>query len=194
MTDSNLTDIIFSLGTRTSTAISKALMAAKTRNCGVFLPHPRAVVSTNEAVRVCHDAGVKAGAPENWIQCVTDHDLADSKLIMKADEIKLILATGGPAMVKASYSSGKPAIGVGSGNAPILVDETADVQNAVGSIILSKTFDNGMICAAEQSVVCVDEIYDEMKRLLIQRGVFFLEGEERDKLAGFIEKNGRINV
>lgn len=105
----------------TSTAISKCLMLAKTRNAGVFLPHPRAANCTAEAVRICREAGEKVGAPKNWVQCVTGHSLEDSKQIMQSDEIKLILSTGGPGMVKASYSAGKPAIGVGSGNAPVLV-------------------------------------------------------------------------
>jgi len=168
-------------------------MMAKTRNAGVFLPHPRAAKSTAEAVRICREAGEKVGAPKDWVQCIEGHTLDDSQMIMQSDEIKLILSTGGPAMVKASYSAGKPAIGVGSGNAPILVDETADVMQACGSIILGKTFDYGMICAAEQSVVAVGVIYEEIKNLMKKRGVHFLAGSERDKLAAFIEKDGRIN-
>ena len=177
----------------TSTAIAKCLMLAKTRNTGVFLPHPRAAESTAEAVRICREAGEKVGAPKNWVQCITDHTLDDSKLIMQSDEMKLILATGGPSMVKASYSVGKPAIGVGSGNAPILVDETANIENACGSIILGKTFDNGMICASEQSVVALDAVYDELRSRMVKRGVYFLEEEERAKLAAFIEVDGHIN-
>jgi len=168
-------------------------MLAKTRNTGVFLPHPRSAKSTAEAVGICREAGEKVGAPKNWVQCITDHTLEDSKLIMQSDEIKLILATGGPSMVKASYSCGKPAIGVGSGNAPILVDDTANIENACGSIILGKTFDNGMICASEQSVVALTSVYDELKSRMVKRGVYFLEGEEREKLAAFIEVDGRIN-
>lgn len=178
----------------TSTAISKALMMAKTRNAGIFLPHPRAEKCTAEAVRICMEAGVEAGAPPDWIQCVQgNHSVLDSQEIMKHENINLILATGGPAMVKASYSCGKPAIGVGSGNAPVLVDETADIHLAVGSIILGKTFDNGMICAAEQSVVAVEPIYDDFKHLLEDRGVFFLTGQDHERLADFIEKDGHIN-
>jgi len=177
----------------TSTAISKCLMLAKTRNAGVFLPHPHAAKCTAEAVRICREAGEKAGAPLNWVQCVTDHDLKESQAVMQSPEIKLILATGGPNMVKASYSAGKPAIGVGSGNAPVLVDETSDVLQACGSIILGKTFDNGVICAAEQSVVAVDAVYDELKELMKGRGVHFLFGNERDKLASFIQIDGHIN-
>ena len=177
----------------TSTAVSKILMLAKTRNTGVFLPPPRAAKCTAEAVRICREAGEEVGAPPGWVQCVDVHSVVESQAIMKSDKINLILSTGGPNMVKASYSCGKPAIGVGSGNAPILVDETADLHEACGSIVLGKTFDAGMICAAEQSVVTVESVYDEFKSLLEHRGVYFLAGNDREKLANFIEKDGRIN-
>lgn len=184
----------------TSTGIAKSLFLAKTRNVGIFLPHPRAVHCTAEAVRICHDAGVEAGAPEHWVQCVIPppdnktSPLILSNTIMTHEEVNLILATGGPAMVKASYSTGHPAIGVGSGNAPILVDKSADLKQAVGSIVLGKTFDNGMICAAEQCVVCVEQVYVEFKALLEQRGCFFLYGEDKKKLEDYLIKDGRVNI
>ena len=178
----------------TSTGIAKSLFLAKTRNVGIFLPHPRAAKCTAQAVKVCHDAGVAAGAPENWVQCVPKPSLELSNAVMEHPKVNLILATGGPAMVKASYSTGHPAIGVGSGNAPVLVDETACLNQACGSIVLGKTFDNGMICAAEQSVVVVDQVYEEFKSKLEGRGVYFLYGEDREKLAKFLIQDGRINV
>ena len=178
----------------TSTGIAKSLFLAKTRNVGIFLPHPRAAKCTAAAVKVCHDAGVKVGAPVNWVQCVPKPTLDLSSAVMEHESTNLILATGGPAMVKSSYSTGHPAIGVGSGNAPVLVDETADLKQACGSIVLGKTFDNGMICAAEQSVVLVDEIYDEFKEMLKGRGVYFLYGEDKVALENFLVKDGRVNV
>jgi len=179
----------------TSTAIAKSLFCAKTRNAAVFLPHPKAANCTKEAVKICHDAGVAAGAPEGFLQCLGSEDISrdSSKFVMSHDDVNVILATGGPGMVKASYSVGKPAIGVGSGNAPILVDETADLDMAVGSIVLGKTFDNGMICAAEQSVVAVDEIYDELKAKFEARGVCFLEGKDKEALGQYLIKDGRVN-
>jgi acetaldehyde dehydrogenase / alcohol dehydrogenase len=178
----------------TSTGIAKSLFLAKTRNVGIFLPHPRAAKCTAAAIKVCHDAGVAAGAPENWVQCVPKPSLELSSAVMEHPLTNLILATGGPAMVKASYSTGHPAIGVGSGNAPVLVDETADLNQACGSIVLGKTFDNGMICASEQSVVVVEDVYEKLKAKLEARGVYFLYGEEREKLANFLIQKGCINV
>ena len=178
----------------TSTAIAKTLFLAKTRNVGVFLPHPRAAKCTAEAIRICHDAGVAAGAPPNFVQCVTKPSLELSGKVMNHDAVNLILATGGPGMVKASYSTGHPAIGVGSGNAPVLVDETADLDQACGGIVLGKTFDNGMICAAEQSVVILDQVYETFLQMLKRRGVCLLEGEDRAKLADFLIRDGRVNV
>mmetsp|Transcript_26524 Transcript_26524/g.74220 ORF Transcript_26524/g.74220 Transcript_26524/m.74220 type:complete len:828 (+) Transcript_26524:73-2556(+) len=178
----------------TATAIAKSLFLAKTRNVGIFLPHPRAAKCTAEAVRMCHDAGVASGAPFGWVQCVQNPSLALSSAVMNHDDVNLILATGGPAMVKASYSTGHPAIGVGSGNAPVLVDETANIKQACGSIVLGKTFDNGMICAAEQSVVIVDSVYKELKTRLEARGVCFLEGDDKKKLETFMIRDGRVNV
>ena len=177
----------------TSTAIAKCLMMAKTRNAGIVLPHPRASNSTCEAVRICCEAGEKAGAPKNWVQFVDHPSMEESNAIMKSDEIRLILSTGGPGVVKASYTSGKPAIGVGSGNAPVLVDETANLNLTCGSLVMGKTFDNGMICAAEQSVVVHRDVYDNLKELLVARGVHFLKGSDREKLANYIRKRGKIN-
>jgi len=177
----------------TSTAIAKSLFCTKTRNSAIFLPHPRAAKCTAEAVKICHDAGVAAGAPEGFLQCIETPSRETSQFVMTHDDVNIILATGGPGMVKASYSVGKPALGVGSGNAPILVDETADLDMAVGSIVLGKTFDNGMICAAEQSVVVVDSVYDRFKKLLQARGVHFVAGQEKKALGEFLIKEGRIN-
>lgn len=178
----------------TATAIAKSLFLAKTRNAGIFLPHPRSAKATAEAVRICHDAGVAAGAPENFVQCVPRPTLELSSKIMNHPDVNLILATGGPGMVHAAYSTGHPAIGVGSGNAPILVDETADLKQAVGSIVLGKTFDNGMICAAEQSVVVVDIVYDAFVKGLKARGVAFLQGDDKRKLEEYLIQDGRVNV
>mmetsp|Transcript_12608 Transcript_12608/g.36531 ORF Transcript_12608/g.36531 Transcript_12608/m.36531 type:complete len:225 (-) Transcript_12608:2082-2756(-) len=122
----------------TSTAIAKSLFCAKTRNSAIFLPHPRAAKSTVAAVRLCHDAGVEAGAPEGFLECIEHPSMEVSDHVMKHEDVNIILATGGPGMVKASYSTGKPALGVGSGNAPILVDETANLSEAVGSIVLER--------------------------------------------------------
>ena len=169
-------------------------MMAKTRNAGIFLPHPRASKCTAEAIRICREAGEKAGAPKGWIQIDDQPNMDESNAIMRSDEVKLILSTGGPGVVKASYSSGKPAIGVGAGNAPVMVDETAELHKACGSIVLGKTFDNGVICAAEQSVVAHTDIYDELKSLLEERGVFFLNSQDREKLAKYIRKDGKINA
>lgn len=177
----------------TSTAIAKCLIMAKTRNAGVFLPHPRASKATAEAVRICCEAGEKAGAPKGWVRCIEQPTMEESNAIMRSNEIRLILSTGGPGVVKASYTSGKPAIGVGAGNAPVLVDETANLPLACGSIIMGKTFDNGMICAAEQSAVVVKDVYQEFKKLLEDRGVHFLEGKDREHLANYMRKDGRIN-
>lgn len=189
---SNFT-LFFIVQNPTSTVIAKALMMAKTRNAGIFLPHPRASRASSETVRICQEAGEKAGAPKGWLQVIEHPSMEESNSVMKSDEVRLILSTGGPGIVKASYSSGKPAIGVGSGNAPVLVDETADLSLAVGGIVSGKTFDNGMICAAEQSAVVVDAVYDEFKQKFIDRGVHFVYGEDREKLGKVMRKDGRIN-
>ncbi len=178
----------------TSTAIFKALIALKTRNAIIFSPHPRAKKCTGEAARIVLEAAVAAGAPEDIIGWVDEPTVSLSQALMQHPDIKLILATGGPAMVKAAYSSGHPSLGVGAGNTPALIDETAHIKMAVSSIILSKTFDNGMICASEQSVIVVDSIYEEVKREFTARGAYFLTPEERERMANVIFVNGRLNA
>ena len=170
----------------TSTAIFKSLIALKTRNAIIFSPHPRAKKSTIAAAKIVLDAAVKAGAPKHIINWIDTPTIELSGLLMKHPKIDAILATGGPGMVKAAYSSGKPALGVGSGNTPAVIDETADIKMAVSSILMSKTFDNGMICASEQSVVAVDSIYDEVKKELQYRGAYILNDEEAEKVAKII--------
>jgi acetaldehyde dehydrogenase/alcohol dehydrogenase len=177
----------------TSTAIFKALIALKTRNAIIFSPHPRAKQCTIEAAKVVLEAAVAAGAPENIIGWIDEPTVPLSQALMQHSEIKLILATGGPGMVKAAYSSGNPSLGVGAGNTPALIDSSAHIKMAVSSIILSKTFDNGMICASEQSVVVVDDVYEEVKAEFITRGGYFLTPEEREQLASTIIVNGRLN-
>ena len=147
----------------TSTAIFKALIALKTRNGIVFSPHPRARRSTCEAARIVLAAAVAAGAPKDIIGWIEEPTLELSTALMHHPSIKLILATGGPGMVHAAYSSGTPAIGVGPGNTPVVIDETADLKRAVASILMSKTFDNGVVCASEQAIIAVDAIYDELR-------------------------------
>ena len=176
----------------TSTAIFKALIALKTRNGIIFSPHPRAKKSTIEAARIVRDAAIKAGAPENIISWIDAPSLDMTTLVMK--EADIILATGGPGMVKAAYSSGKPALGVGAGNTPAIIDKSADIVLAVNSIIHSKTFDNGMICASEQSVIVLDEIYDKVKTEFAERGCYFLSPSETDKVRHTIIINGALNA
>nr|WP_255552877.1 bifunctional acetaldehyde-CoA/alcohol dehydrogenase [[Phormidium] sp. ETS-05] len=177
----------------TSTAIFKALLALKTRNGIIFSPHPRAKECTREAAKVVLQAAVEAGAPEDIIGWIDEPTVPLSQQLMQHPEIKLILATGGPAMVKAAYSSGHPSLGVGAGNTPAVIDETAHIKMAVSSIILSKTFDNGMICASEQSVIVADEVYEEVKQEFQARGAYFLNPEERQKLGSTIIIKGRLN-
>ena len=174
----------------TSTAIFKTLIALKTRNAIIISPHPRAKNSTIEAARIVLDAAVKAGAPEGIIAWIDEPSVELSQNVMR--ESDLILATGGPAMVKAAYSSGRPALGVGAGNTPAIIDETAHIKMAVNSILLSKTFDNGVICASEQSILVMDKVYDEVKRELSDRGAYILKDEEVDKVRKVIlnEKGG----
>lgn len=176
----------------TSTAIFKILLALKTRNGIIISPHPRARNSTIAAARLMLKAAVEAGAPENIIEWIDSPSLELSSLVMA--EADMTLATGGPGMVKAAYSSGKPAIGVGPGNTPAIIDESADLLLAVNSIIHSKTFDNGMICASEQSVIVMDSIYDNVKQEFSRRGCFFLEGEQMDKVRKTIIINGALNA
>jgi acetaldehyde dehydrogenase/alcohol dehydrogenase len=170
----------------TSTAIFKALLALKTRNAIIFSPHPRAKRCTAEAARIVRDAAVKAGAPEDIIAWLPDPTVELSNALMRHPLVSLILATGGPGMVKAAYSSGKPAIGVGAGNTPAVIDETADVQLAVSSILLSKTFDNGVICASEQSVIVHDAVYEAVKAEFGKRGALVLDARQREQLAAIL--------
>ena len=176
----------------TSTAIFKALICLKTRNAIIISPHPRAKKSTIEAAKVVLEAAVAAGAPEDIIAWIDVPSLDMTNLLMK--EVDIILATGGPGMVKAAYSSGKPALGVGAGNTPAIIDESADVTLAVNSIIHSKTFDNGMICASEQSTIVLDSIYDAVKQEFAARGCYFLKGDELDKVRKTIIINGSLNA
>ena len=176
----------------TSTAIFKCLIALKTRNAIIISPHPRAKKCTIEAAKIVLEAAIEAGAPEGLIECIDVPSLDMTNTLMK--EADIILATGGPGMVKAAYSSGKPALGVGAGNTPAIIDDTADVILAVNSIIHSKTFDNGMICASEQSVIAVDSIYDAVKREFAYRGCYFLKGDELDKVRKTIIINGSVNA
>ena len=168
----------------TSTAIFKALISLKTRNGIIFSPHPRAKNATIQAAKIVLEAAVKAGAPENIIGWIDEPSVELSQLVMK--EADIILATGGPAMVKAAYSSGKPALGVGAGNTPAIIDETAHIKMAVNSILLSKTFDNGVICASEQSIIVMESIYDKVKAELKERGAYILKGEEVEKVRNII--------
>ncbi|NJK38956.1 MAG: bifunctional acetaldehyde-CoA/alcohol dehydrogenase [Oscillatoriales cyanobacterium RM2_1_1] len=178
----------------TSTAVFKALIALKTRNAIIFSPHPRAKKCTNEAARIVLEAAVKAGAPPDIIGWIDEPTVPLSQALMQHPDIKLILATGGPSMVKAAYSSGHPSLGVGAGNTPALIDASAHIKMAVSSIIHSKTFDNGMICASEQSVVVVEDVYDAVKAEFKMRGAYFLTPEERQKIAEKIIVNGRLNA
>ena len=176
----------------TSTAIFKTLLCLKTRNAIIISPHPRAKESTIAAAKVVYEAAVAAGAPKNIIGWIDVPSLELTNEVMR--ESDTILATGGPGMVKAAYSSGKPALGVGAGNTPVIIDDTADIKMAVNSIIHSKTFDNGMICASEQSVTVVGDIYDAVKKEFEYRGCYFLKGDEIDKVRHTILINGALNA
>ena len=176
----------------TSTAIFKCLLALKTRNAIIISPHPKAKNSTIAAAKLVLEAAVEAGAPEGIIDWIDVPSLELTNTVMK--EADIILATGGPGMVKAAYSSGKPALGVGAGNTPAIIDDSADILLAVNSIIHSKTFDNGMICASEQSVIVLDSIYDEVKREFATRGCYFLNEEETEKVRKTIIINGALNA
>ncbi len=176
----------------TSTAIFKCLLCLKTRNGLIISPHPRAKKSTIEAAKVVLEAAVAAGAPEDIIGWIDMPTVPLSGMVMR--EADLILATGGPGMVKAAYSSGKPALGVGAGNTPAIIDSSADIQLAASSILHSKTFDNGMICASEQSVIVVKDIYDDYKKELQLRGAYILTPEETDKVRKTIIINGALNA
>ncbi len=176
----------------TSTAIFKTLLALKTRNGIIISPHPRAKGCTIEAAKIVLEAAVAAGAPEGIIDWVDVPSLEMTNMIMR--ESDTILATGGPGMVKAAYSSGKPALGVGAGNTPAIIDSSADIKLAVSSIIVSKTFDNGMICASEQSTLVMSDIYDKVKKEFALRGCYFLKGDEVEKVRKTIIINGALNA
>lgn len=178
----------------TSTAIFKALLALKTRNAIIFSPHPRAKKCTIMAAEIVRKAAVEAGAPEDIIGWIDEPTIDLSNRLMKHPKISLILATGGPGMVKAAYSSGKPALGVGAGNTPAIIDETAHLKMAVSSILISKTFDNGVICASEQSVVVVDSVYQAVHDEFIARGAYILSDKEKAKVGKVILSDGKINA
>lgn len=177
----------------TSTVIFKSLIALKTRNAIVFSPHPRAKKCTVETAKIILEEAVKAGAPENIISWIENPSIFQTQYLMQHEKTNLILATGGPGMVKSAYSSGNPALGVGAGNTPAVIDETADLQMAVSSILMSKTFDNGMICASEQSVVVVDAVYDAVKAEFLKRGAYILSAKEKEALGKVIMPDGKLN-
>ncbi len=178
----------------TSTAIFKALISLKTRNGIIFSPHPRTKKSTCYAAKIVLDAAVAAGAPKDIIGYVEEPTMPISNALMHHPAISLILATGGPAMVKSAYSSGKPAIGVGAGNTPVIVDETADIKRCVSSILMSKTFDNGVVCASEQAVIVMDEVYEAVKERFVKYGGYVLNKEEADKVRKVLLINGALNA
>ena len=176
----------------TSTTIFKILLALKTRNGIIISPHPKAKNSTIKAAKIVLDAAVKAGAPKDIVAWIDNPSLDMTNYLMH--EVDLILATGGPGMVKSAYSSGKPALGVGAGNTPVIIDDSCDVLLAVNSIIHSKTFDNGMICASEQAVIVLDDIYEQVRDEFEKRGCYFLKGNELDKVRKTIIINGALNA
>lgn len=178
----------------TSTALFKALIALKTRNAIIFSPHPRAKRCSIAAAKIVRDAAEAAGAPVGLIGWIDEPTVELSQALMQHPEIKLILATGGPGMVKAAYSSGNPSLGVGAGNTPAVIDASADLPMAVSSILISKTFDNGMICASEQSVVVVEAIYEQAKAEFLARGAYIMTAEETDAVRQIILKDGRLNA
>ena len=178
----------------TSTAIFKSLISLKTRNAIIFSPHPRAKDATNKAADIVLQAAIAAGAPKDLIGWIDQPSVELSNALMHHPDINLILATGGPGMVKAAYSSGKPAIGVGAGNTPVVIDETADIKRAVASVLMSKTFDNGVICASEQSVVVVDSVYDAVRERFASHGGYLLQGKELKAVQDIILKNGALNA
>lgn len=178
----------------TSTTIFKSLISLKTRNAIIFSPHPSAKKCTIKAAKIILEAAVEAGAPENIIGWIDEPSIELSQHLMQHQKINMILATGGPGMVKAAYSSGKPAIGVGAGNTPAVIDETAHLKMAVSSILMSKTFDNGVICASEQSVTVVEDVYKKVKQEFLARGAYILNQKERKKVADILLTDGHINA
>lgn len=178
----------------TSTAIFKALISLKTRNGIIFSPHPRAKNATNKAADIVLQAAIAAGAPKDIIGWIDEPSVELSNQLMHHPDLNLILATGGPGMVKAAYSSGKPAIGVGAGNTPVVVDETADIKRVVASVLMSKTFDNGVICASEQSIIVVDSAYNAVRERFASHGGYMLQGKELKAVSDIILKNGGLNA
>ena len=178
----------------TSTAIFKSLISLKTRNAIIFSPHPRAKNATNKAADIVLQAAIAAGAPKDLIGWIEQPSVELSNALMHHPDINLILATGGPGMVKAAYSSGKPAIGVGAGNTPVVIDETADIKRAVASVLMSKTFDNGVICASEQSVVVVDSVYEAVKARFARFGAVILNKKEKKAVGDILLRNGTLNA
>ncbi|MDU6874343.1 MAG: acetaldehyde dehydrogenase (acetylating) [Clostridium sp.] len=174
----------------TSTTIFKSIIAIKSRNAIVFSPHPSAAKCTIKAAQLMHDAAVEAGAPKNIVGCITKPSLGATNELMKSKEVSLIIATGGPAMVKAAYSAGKPALGVGAGNSPAYIERTANVQQAVRNIMASKTFDNGTICASEQSIICEECNHDLVVEEFKKQGAYFMTDEETEKVCRLLFKNG----
>ncbi|WP_148551367.1 bifunctional acetaldehyde-CoA/alcohol dehydrogenase [Paraclostridium bifermentans] len=170
----------------TSTTMFKSIIAMKSRNPIIFSFHPSAQKSSSEAAKIVRDAAIAAGAPKDCIQWIEEPSIEASNALMKNDGVSLILATGGPGMVKAAYSSGKPALGVGAGNVPCYIEKTADAKQAVNDLILSKTFDNGMICASEQAVIIDEEIYDEVVGLMKSYDCYFVNKEEKELLEGLV--------
>ena len=177
----------------TSTTIFKALITLKTRNAIIFSPHPRAKRCTIAAAKVVKEAAEAAGAPVGLIGWIDEPTIELSQALMQHPEVKLILATGGPALVKAAYSSGHPSLGVGAGNTPAVIDASADIPTAVSSILLSKTFDNGMICASEQAVIVVEAVYEQVKAEFCHRGAYFLDPEQTQAVRRILLKDGRLN-
>ncbi len=174
----------------TSTAIFKAMISIKSRNAIVFSPHPSAAKCTIKAAQLMHDAAVEAGAPENVITCVTSPSIGATNELMKSKEVAIIIATGGPGMVKAAYSAGKPALGVGAGNSPAYIEKTANIEQAVRNIMASKTFDNGTICASEQSIICEECNEAAVIQQFKKHGGYFMTKEETDKVCKLLFKNG----
>ncbi|NFO15029.1 acetaldehyde dehydrogenase (acetylating) [Clostridium botulinum] len=174
----------------TSTAIFKAMIAIKSRNAIVFSPHPSAAQCTIKVAKLMNEAAIEAGAPENIIGCVSTPTIGATNELMKSKEVAIIIATGGPGMVKAAYSSGKPALGVGAGNSPAYIERSANVEKAIRNIIASKTFDNGTICASEQSIICEECNHDEVVAELKKQGGYFMTAEETDKVCNLLFKNG----
>jgi acetaldehyde dehydrogenase (acetylating) len=174
----------------TSTAIFKAMISIKSRNAIVFSPHPSAAKCTIKAAQLMKDAAVEAGAPENVISCVTIPTIGATNELMKSKEVAIIIATGGPGMVKAAYSSGKPALGVGAGNSPAYIERTANIEQAIRNIMASKTFDNGTICASEQSIICEECNEDAVIQEFKKHGGYFMTKEETDKVCKLLFKNG----